>query len=139
MNLERFKNSPSGRLLKVGQGDVAYRAFVPNALPPSLNLDAELIRILSGADRALGELAGLGRTMPNPDLLIRPFIRQRRMPLLQHDAEIASSSAEGGLLAMTRGAVHEPPLPYFLSIRGGRIKTAKLRLPDLAGKCTMIT
>jgi len=76
MNLERFKNSPSGRLLKVGQGVAAYRAFVPNMLPPALNLDAKLIRILSGADRALGELAGLGRTMPNPDLLIRPFIRR---------------------------------------------------------------
>ena len=76
MNLERFKNSPSGRLLKAGQGDAAYRAFVPNALPPALTLDAELIRILSGADRALGELAGLGRTMPNPELLIRSFIRR---------------------------------------------------------------
>jgi len=76
MNAERFRNSPSGRLLKVGQGDAAYRAFVPNALPPALNLDAKLIRILSGADRALGELAGLGRTMPNPELLIRPFIRR---------------------------------------------------------------
>ena len=76
MNPERFKNSPSGRLLKAGQGDAAYRAFVPNPLPPALNLDAKLIRILSGADRALGELAGLGRTMPNPELLIRPFIRR---------------------------------------------------------------
>jgi len=76
INAERFRNSPSGRLLKVGQGDAAYRAFVPNALPPALNLDAKLIRILSGADRALGELAGLGRTMPNPELLIRPFIRR---------------------------------------------------------------
>ena len=76
MNAERFRNSPSGRLLKVGQGDAAYRAFVPNPLPPALNLDAKLIRILSGADRALGELAGLGRTMPNPELLIRPFIRR---------------------------------------------------------------
>ncbi|MCX5995102.1 MAG: Fic family protein [Chloroflexi bacterium] len=76
MNAERFRNSPSGRLLKAGQGDAAYRAFVPNALPPALTLDAELVRILSEADRALGELAGLGRTMPNPDLLIRPFIRR---------------------------------------------------------------
>jgi hypothetical protein len=41
MNVERFRNSPSGRLLKAGQGDAAYRAFVPNALPPSLTLDAD--------------------------------------------------------------------------------------------------
>ena len=78
MNAERFRNSPSGRLLKVGQGDAAYRAFVPNALPPALNLDAKLIRILSGADRALGELAGLGRTMPNPNSSYAPSSAARR-------------------------------------------------------------
>jgi Fic family protein len=31
---------------------------------------------LSEADRALGELVGLGRTLPNPHLLIRPFVRR---------------------------------------------------------------
>ena len=31
---------------------------------------------LSEADRALGELAGLGRSLPNPHLLIRPFVRR---------------------------------------------------------------
>jgi Fic family protein len=35
-----------------------------------------LLRALSDADRAIGELAGLGRTVPNPQLLIRPFIRR---------------------------------------------------------------
>jgi Fic family protein len=31
---------------------------------------------LSAADRALGELAGVGRMLPNPHLLIRPFVRR---------------------------------------------------------------
>jgi len=35
-----------------------------------------LVNALSEADRLLGELAGLGRTMPNPQLLIRPFVRR---------------------------------------------------------------
>lgn len=34
------------------------------------------MNVLSDADRALGELSGLGRTMPNPHLLIGPFIRR---------------------------------------------------------------
>ncbi len=76
MKLERFQNTPAGRLLQVGQGQAAYWAFAPNPLPPPLAWDAELARVLSDADRALGELAGLGRTMPNPNLLIRPFIRR---------------------------------------------------------------
>jgi len=41
-----------------------------------LSYDAELVPALSDADRALGELAGLGRTMTNPHLLIGPFIRR---------------------------------------------------------------
>ncbi|MFO7651217.1 MAG: Fic family protein [bacterium] len=50
---------------------------MPNPLPPALVLDdVELWRELSAADRALGELAGLGRSMANPDLFIRPFIRR---------------------------------------------------------------
>jgi len=35
-----------------------------------------LTRVLSQADRALSELAGLGQTMPNPHLLIGPFVRR---------------------------------------------------------------
>jgi len=76
MNPERFKNSPSGRMLKVGEGEAAYWAFVPHPLAPALPSGKELLRILSDADRALGELSGLGRTMPNPHLLIGPFMRR---------------------------------------------------------------
>ena len=76
MNIKRFQTSPSGRLLKIGAGEAAYWAFVPNPLPPELPFDAELVRVLSDADRALGELAGLGRNLPNPQLLIRPFVRR---------------------------------------------------------------
>lgn len=76
MNPDRFRNSPSGQLVRVGQGEVAYSAFVPHPLPPDLAPDWELARGLSDADRALSELAGVGRTMPNPHLLIGPFVRR---------------------------------------------------------------
>ena len=76
MNPEQFKDSPSGRVIQVGQGETAYWSFVPNPLPPTLSFDSALIRLLSDADRALGELAGLGRALPNPHLLINPFIRR---------------------------------------------------------------
>ncbi len=76
MNLERYKDSTAGRVIKVGQGDAAYWAFVPEPLPPSLTFEAELINILSQADQALGELAGLGRSLSNPQILARPFVRR---------------------------------------------------------------
>jgi len=76
VNPDRFKDNPSGRVIKIGQGDAAYWAFEPNPLPPSLGFDAKLVMVLSETDRALGELAGLGRALPNPHLLINPFIRR---------------------------------------------------------------
>ena len=53
-----------------------YWAFVPAPLPPELIYDNELVLLLSKADAALSELSGLGRTLPNPHLLIEPYVRR---------------------------------------------------------------
>jgi len=76
MDPARFGKSTAGQVIRVGQGEAAYWAFVPHPLPPRLAADWELTAALSEADRALSELAGLGRTMPNPHLLIGPFVRR---------------------------------------------------------------
>lgn len=76
MKIEAFVNSPAGRLVRAGQGEAAYWAFVPHPLPPAIVWNTELASRLSAADRALGELAGLGRSLPNPHLLIGPFLRR---------------------------------------------------------------
>ena len=55
-----------------------YAAFVPASLlpPPDIGYDNEVVLALSRADAALSELAGLGRMMPNPHLLIGPYVRR---------------------------------------------------------------
>ncbi|WP_197702744.1 Fic family protein [Sulfuricaulis limicola] len=53
-----------------------YHAFIPAPLPPAIPYDAELALALSRADAALSELSGLGRLLPNPHLLIAPYIRR---------------------------------------------------------------
>ncbi len=63
----------SGRLLRTSLG---YLAFVPNPLPPKLELTWALARRLSAADRSLAELAGVARNLPNPHLLIKPFMNR---------------------------------------------------------------
>ena len=73
MNPEAFRDSPAGRAIHAPAG---YWAFVPHPLPPSFRWTPGLVAALSEADRALGELAGLGRSPPNPHLLIRPFLRR---------------------------------------------------------------
>ena len=73
MNPKDFSAAKSGRLLNAPQG---YLAFVPNPLPPPINIDMELALALSKADAALSELSGLGGQLPNPHLLISPYIRR---------------------------------------------------------------
>lgn len=51
-------------------------AFVPPPLPPLLSFDTGLVRRLSDADRALGELAGVSRTLPSPHLFTRALMRR---------------------------------------------------------------
>lgn len=63
--------SPAGRIIKSPKG---YKAFVPNPLPPIFEWDARLVNALSKADFLLGKLAREGSKLPNPHLLIRPFI-----------------------------------------------------------------
>jgi len=74
MDPKPFRDSPAGHAVYVTRGD--YWAYVPNPLPPNLQWTPELVADLSEADRALGELAGLGRSLVNPRLLIVPFIRR---------------------------------------------------------------
>ena len=73
MNPKDFKNGKTGQLLKGTQG---YWAFVPDPLPPILSIDWDLANLLSQADRALSGLGGLARNLPNPHLLIGPFLRR---------------------------------------------------------------
>lgn len=73
---DRLYGGCAGRLVRSTEGNVTYWAFVPDPLPPSLALDLPLQRLLSEADRAIGELAGLARRLPNPHLLVQPFIRR---------------------------------------------------------------
>ena len=112
MNREDFENSPAGKLVLIEQGDPHCYAFVPNPLPPATQLDNTIWRALSEADRALGELAGLGRTMPNPNLLIRPFIRREAVlssKIEGTQTEIANLYAyETGQLSLP-GITPQPP------------------------------
>ncbi len=76
MDRRDFDSGAGGRLLSCGRGKSSFLAFVPAPLPPEIRWSSTIAQLLSDADRALGELAGLGRTLPNPHLLIRSFIRR---------------------------------------------------------------
>jgi len=74
-----------GRALK-GPGRWGFYRFVPEPVPRNLALDTETILALSAADTALGRLAGAGRLLPNPHLLVNPYMTREA---------VASSRIEG--------------------------------------------
>ncbi|MCA9880725.1 MAG: hypothetical protein KC442_23170 [Thermomicrobiales bacterium] len=49
---------------------------VPAPLPPVISYDPQLVMVLSRADAALSELSGVGCQLPNPHLLIAPYLRR---------------------------------------------------------------
>ena len=65
-----------GCLVRIEESGHTAQAFVPYPLPPSIEVGWDLVNILSEADRRLAELAGLGRTMTNPQLLVQPLIKK---------------------------------------------------------------
>lgn len=88
---------PSGKWISTPQG---YRAFHPNPLPPALKWSPRLVRALSDADQVVGQLAGEGRRLPNPHLLIRPFIQREAV----YSSRIeGTQSTLGELLAADAG------------------------------------
>ena len=91
----------AGRYVRRPSG---YAAFVPAPLPPELYWRPELSRALSDADRLIGRLAGEGSRLPNPHLLIRPFVR--REAVLSSRIE-GTQATLGELLAAEAGAVVE--------------------------------
>jgi Fic family protein len=95
---KRPPRQPFGRFARVAEG---YTAFVPAPLPPKVEWSPRLVRSLSDADRAIGRLAGEGGNLPNPHLLIRPFIRRDAVLSSKIEGTLATL---GELLASEAGA-----------------------------------
>ena len=68
-----FKNSIAGKIVDTRKG---YFAFIPKSLPPKICYDESLVQLLSEANLLLGNLNGLGMQLPNPTLLIIPYVRR---------------------------------------------------------------
>ncbi|MFZ2413710.1 MAG: Fic family protein [Candidatus Cryosericum sp.] len=76
MDETMFSQDSPGRLAPIGRGASKYMAYIPNTLPPHLQLDADTLLLLSRADQSLGRLAGIGHFVKNSTLLVKPLIRR---------------------------------------------------------------
>lgn len=86
MDTSPFGAKSTGKLVPVSAVRGVTSAFVPDRLPPDWSFPADLWPLLTEARVALADLNGVGRHLPNPDLLLRP---------LQNREAQKSSSLEG--------------------------------------------
>ena len=70
---EDFPATPRGGARQVPEG--GYWAYYPTPLPRGVDYSNELVRRLDEATGALHGLGGVGRLLPNPNLLIAPYVR----------------------------------------------------------------
>lgn len=69
-----------------------YKTFKPKALPPdpSIAFDAEMIDLLSRADRMLGRLDGVTETLPDPELFVAMYVQKEAVLSSQIEGTQAS-------------------------------------------------
>ncbi len=73
MNAADYVSREAGRIVRGLDGN---DAFLPTSLPPDLVYGADLVFALSRADAILSELSGVGRQLPSPAQLIRPYLQR---------------------------------------------------------------
>jgi Fic family protein len=112
MDVSSFTN-PLGEARQTPQG---HLAFFPAPLPRRIELDEDLVLLLSQADRHLGELAGLARMLPNPQLLIAP-LSQREAVL---SSRIEGTQASVSDLAIFEADQSDLPAGDVLEVRNYR-------------------
>ena len=123
------RGNASGKTIRCPEG---YDAFIPATLPPDIEWTTPLVQALSEADRAVGQLAGEGGRLPNPHLLIRPFVR--REAVLSSRIE-GTQATLGELLAAEAGSrverspddLHEVA-NYVVALEHGMDRLASLPL-----------
>jgi len=82
VDVERFRSSPVGRLVRVSghdavlDQDYSHFAFVPDPAPASLTLSQPTVNAVSKAALELGRLDFAVRRLPDPRLFVRPVLRR---------------------------------------------------------------
>jgi Fic family protein len=103
MDRTRYRAPTWGRVVSTG-GRHAYDTFVPAALPRTLDLTLDTVYALSEADAALGRLAGAGRLLPDPTILVMPYVRREALASARIEGTQATLS---DVFAAAAGAPHD--------------------------------
>lgn len=75
MDSAQYSDTLFGRARRTG-GRHGYIAYFPRPIPRHVPISNEHLLRISDAEAALGRLAGAGRLLPDPHLLVRPYLRR---------------------------------------------------------------
>jgi Fic family protein len=100
MDIKEFVKNFPGKLkeTKGTTPESKVFAFIPDKLPPKLEYDLELTNLLAQAESSLGKLSSAGRFLPNPHLLISPYLKQEA---------VLSSKIEGTQASLSDYFIYE--------------------------------
>ncbi len=129
MDLDRYASTPFGEPRRT-IGRFGYVAYFPAPIPRSIALPASSVRLLGEAEAALGRLDGVGRLLPNPYLLTRPYLLREAIASTRIEgtrasmADVYEVDASGG----TPNPDVEEVLGYIDAMRWGIDQLDKLPL-----------
>lgn len=92
MDADRYRDTNFGRPTQRPGDRWAFTYYLPLSIPRDLPFEPDTVLLLSEADNAIGHLQGLGRLIPQPDLLVGPFLTREAL---------ASSRIEGTNASLT--------------------------------------
>jgi Fic family protein len=102
---QRYASTPFGEARRT-IGPHGYVAYFAAPIPRVVELPASTTRLLGDAEASLGRLAGVGRFLPGPNLLVRPYLLREAL---------SSTRIEGTRATMAEvfevGASGETPNP----------------------------
>lgn len=129
MDAERYRSTAFGQLVRT-PGRHGYLAYLPAPIPRSLPLDEPTVRLLADAEAALGRLAGAGRLLPNPQLLVRPYLAREAVASTRIEG---TRTDMGELFAFAAGGGEPTPdveevLNYTRAMEAGLVRLETLPL-----------
>jgi len=103
MDKAAFSKDAPGRIVKTLEGNPA---FVPDPAPRRFSLSAEAVDVMAAASNRLGVLEGIASRLPNPELLIGPYLRREA---------VLSSRIEGTQTTLADVYASEAQLPLIVA------------------------
>lgn len=102
----------TGQIVRIGSGNEAFQAFVPDPLPPEppLKLTTADQALLEKASRALGKLDGMTSLLPNTSLFIYAYVRKEAL---------VSSQIEGTQSSLSDLLLYESDYIHFNPVKPG--------------------